>query len=157
MIGIVTGYTVGPNKDGTAQRILLQVQFDPGNVKTIELFQGSGEDSNPATGSRVFVTQASESYKITGMSSGNITPESLPGEKEIYSTDPLGAAKLARIKLDGTGLIGIQNTAQSFIDLIDTLIDEIEGLQLVGSAVLPGSIATLELLRAQFHLLFTSL
>jgi hypothetical protein len=159
MIGVVTGAQIGKNKDGTADRVLLQVMFSPLDVKTIELFQQQGEDFTPALGSRVFVAQASDSYKVAIASCDNVAPESSFGEKEIYSTDPVGLTKLARVKLDATGLINISNQVESLIGLVGDLIDAISDLQTFGSPtahkVLPDDQIALALIKIRFELLFT--
>jgi len=97
MIGIVKGREIKPNKDGTVDRILLQVEFTENDVRTIELMPGNGVDFNPVTGSRVFVASDSDSYQLAIASTDDIEPESNTGEYEIYSND--SGTKKAKIKL----------------------------------------------------------
>lgn len=105
MIGIITGREIKKNKDGDADKLLLQVELVEGDVQTVEMMPQSGEDTNPATGSRIFVLDDSESYQIGIASTDDLTPEVDPGEKEIYSTDEPATEKKARIRLYENGNI----------------------------------------------------
>jgi len=102
-IGIITGREIGKNRDGDSDRLLLQVQMLDEDVRTIELVSQAGEDVNPANGCRVFVANASNSYKVGIAVSDDLTPEVDPGEKEIYSTDDPATTKMARLKFDSAG------------------------------------------------------
>lgn len=113
MVGIITGREITKNRDGTANRIILQVELETDDVKSVELMSGSGDDNNPATGCRVFIIDADTdgSYKIATAVTDDLTPEVDPGEREIYSTDNPATSKLARIKLDKLGNIILNNGA----------------------------------------------
>jgi hypothetical protein len=101
-LGIVKGYTLAKNKDGTTKKCLLQVEMIPGDddsdVRTVEFFAQIGEDSNPPIGSRVLVVDVARGYQIGISSTDDIEPESDSGEKEIYSSD--GSSKKAKLKLN---------------------------------------------------------
>jgi hypothetical protein len=97
-LGIVRGYEIRTNKDGTQDKLLLQVEIIPDDVRTVEFMPQAGEDTNPALGSRVFVISAAAGYQIAISSTDDLTPEVDSGEKELYSTD--GSSKLAKLKLN---------------------------------------------------------
>jgi hypothetical protein len=105
-LGIITSHKIGKNRDGDADRVLLQVKMLDEDVRTVELFPGAGVDSNPANGCRVEVVEAN-GVKISGIVSDDIAPESDPGEYEIYSTDNPAVAKKASVKLSSNGDITI--------------------------------------------------
>jgi len=105
MLGIIKGRQIIPNRDGDTDKVMLQIEFLPDDVRLVELMTESGEDSNPAIDSRVFVVDETESYKLAIASTDDLTPECDPGEKEFYSTDDPVTSKLARIKLNKDGEI----------------------------------------------------
>ena len=102
MIGIKTGDRIGMNRDGDASRLLMQVQMLDEDTRTVELVSMAGDDTNPANGCRCEAVDSSGG-KICTAVSDDLTPESRPGEREIYSTDSPATEKLARIKLAGNG------------------------------------------------------
>ncbi|MGL4368668.1 MAG: hypothetical protein ACRCUT_03210, partial [Spirochaetota bacterium] len=108
MVGIITGRKVSKNRDGDVQRIILQVELIPGeDVRSIELFSQSGEDTNPANGCRANIIDVSDSYQIAVGVTDDLAPEVSAGEKEIYSTDSPVTQKKARIKLGSDGIVTI--------------------------------------------------
>lgn len=104
-IGIITGRAIGYNRDGDKQRVLLQVELELNDVRTIELIPKSGVDENPANGCRVVVVdvEGEDNYSVGIAVTDDLTPTVDPGEKEIYSTDSPATTKLARLKLDSAG------------------------------------------------------
>jgi hypothetical protein len=105
-IGIITGRTIGRNRDGDKDRTLLQVQLLDEDIRTVELFSQAGEDVNPANGCRVIVVTL-PGIKGAVAVSDDLTPEVDPGEREIYSTDNPATAKKARIKLGSDSVVTI--------------------------------------------------
>ncbi len=100
-IGKVTGFKIAKNMEGDSDRLILQVETLEGeDVRSIELFNQAGEDTNPANGCRIYIIDASSRYQIGVAVSDDLTPECEPGEKEFYSTDNPVTTKLARIKLN---------------------------------------------------------
>lgn len=97
-IGIIKGRTIGLNKTGDKQRVLLQVEVMGEDIRTVELMTQPGEDMNPANNCRVFILPLSDSYQIAIAGSDDLTPGLQPGEKEIYSTDNPVTTKKARLK-----------------------------------------------------------
>lgn len=127
-IGIIKGRDITKNKDGDADRIVLQVEMLEDDIRTIELFNNAGEDTNPADDCRVVVIRAANSYDIGVSVSDDLEPECDPGEKEIYSTDNPVTTKLARIKLNSDSEIILNegtDTAVRFSEL-KKVIDELQ-------------------------------
>ncbi|HUX59716.1 MAG TPA: hypothetical protein VMV32_00275 [Ignavibacteriaceae bacterium] len=86
MTGIVTGFEIGKNRNGSKDVVLLQVRLrDAKDIQTIELMTPAGDDSIPVNGSKVAILQVSSSYKIAIAQNDNITPIMGAGEKMIYS------------------------------------------------------------------------
>ena len=119
MTGIVTGFAVGKNRNGTKNVVLLQVRIsDAKDIQTIELMTPAGDDSIPPNGARVSILQVSNSYKIAIAQNDNIDPIMDVGEKMIYSQ--LNNSITAFIKLFTDGIIhlnGDNDYAVRFNDL----------------------------------------
>jgi len=97
--GIIKGASIAKNKDGDKDRLLLQVEFMPEDVRIVELINMSGEDTYPANGCRILVVNAGGF--LAGIAiTDDLLPECESGEKELYSTDNPATSKLARIKLN---------------------------------------------------------
>lgn len=116
-LGIVRGYAIKPNKDGTQDKLLLQVEIIPGDVRTVEFMAESGNDTNPAIGSRIKVETISRGYQIGTNSTDDLTPEVDSGEKELYSTN--GSSKLARLKLNLASEIELNGNADYAVSYND--------------------------------------
>lgn len=106
-LGIVTGRQNGKNIDGDATRRLLQVNMldlsdTIKDVRTVELVSLSGDDTNPANDCRAFIIDAAGSYSICIAITDDLTPEVDPGERELYSTDNPVTQKLAKIRLNSS-------------------------------------------------------
>lgn len=118
MIGIVTGRRIGKNRDGDKDVLILQVELITGeDTRSIEIFSSS--DFNPANGTRVYICNVSDSYQVAVATSDGITPESEPGEVEIYSTDNPVTAKQARIYLNKDGEIILNQGTKSAVNYVD--------------------------------------
>lgn len=101
-IGIIKGRVIGANRDGDSSRIILQVEMEAEDVRTVELMSEAGEDTNPGNGCRVVVIDV-PGYKIGIAVTDDLTPEVDPGEKELYSTDSPVTEKKARTKWTSGG------------------------------------------------------
>lgn len=113
-IGIIKGRAIKINRDGDSQRLILQVELiTDEDVRSVELVTQAGEDSNPANGCRVCIFDISDGFQVGIGVTDFLTPEVLPGEKEIYSTDNPVTEKLARIKLNTDSKI-IMNQGTDF-------------------------------------------
>ncbi len=109
-IGRVTGYEIGKNKEGEVDVLLLQVEIsEPDDVQTVELYQSGGRDYNPPTNSTVIVIPIADALQIAVAVNDGITPESEPGETEIYSVDEYAGSKQAKVKLFTDGICKINN------------------------------------------------
>lgn len=88
MIGTVRGFEIGPNRDGTNDVLLLQVEMsDPDDIQTVEYFSGAGDDTIPPAGSLVTIFSVGRAWKIAIASNDNIAPSMSEGERKIYSSD----------------------------------------------------------------------
>lgn len=109
-IGRVTGYEIGKNKEGEVDVLLLQVEIsEPDDVQTVELYQSGGRDYNPPTNSTVIVIPIADALQIAVAVNDGITPESEPGEAEIYSVDEYAGSKQAKVKLFTDGVCKIND------------------------------------------------
>lgn len=87
-IGTVTGREVKKNRDGSNDRLMLQVEItDSDDIQTVELRNTSGEDNNPVNGLQVLILDVGSAFKLAIATDDGITPSMLPGEKKIYSID----------------------------------------------------------------------
>ncbi len=87
MIGAVTGFEIGPNRDGTKDVLKLQVQIaDPDDIQTVEYMSSAGDDTIPPVGSIVTILSAGSAWKIAIASQDNIAPSMSEGERKIYSS-----------------------------------------------------------------------
>lgn len=88
MIGTVKGFQIGPNRDGTEDVLLLQVEMsDPDDIQTVEYYSGAGDDTIPPEGSLVTILSVGRAWKIAIASNDNIAPTMAEGERKIYSSD----------------------------------------------------------------------
>lgn len=122
-IGDILGFSIEPNKDGTDPVLILKCTLtDADDQQGVELFGSSGIDYNPPVNARAAILKIGEAWKIAVGVSDGVTPESLPGEIEIYSTD--GTQKLCSVKcaIDGTVTIkGLGGLGQIVIDPLGTI------------------------------------
>lgn len=131
-LGIITGRRVGKNRDGDANRLLLQVRMLDEDVRTVELVSLSGEDLNPADGCRIYVVDAA-GVKIGVAVTDDLAPEVAAGERELYSTDSPATMKKARIKLGGDSVVtinqGVKNavTWEDLDTVLQVLVTAING------------------------------
>jgi phage gp45-like len=87
MIGTVTGFEIGINRDGTKNVLKLQVQItDTGDIQTVEYMSSAGDDTIPPVGSIVTILSAGSAWKIAIASQDNIAPSMNEGERKIYSS-----------------------------------------------------------------------
>lgn len=122
--GTVMGRTVTKNRDGTTQRLMLQVQLTgPDDIQTVEYVPLPGTDANPINGSKVFVMPVANSYLIAFGADDGVTPSTDMGENFLYSVDDTGTVA-ALIKLLKSGIIEINGDADFAVrfDALDTAI-----------------------------------
>jgi phage gp45-like len=117
MTGIVRGFEVTKNRDGTKNILMLKVEISgPDDVQSVEYMSHAGDDHIPPIDSIVIVLQAGKAWKIAIASNeGNNFDSSLnEGERKLYA--PGGAY----IKLLDDGKIelnGNTDFAVAFNDL----------------------------------------
>lgn len=114
LTGKVRGRAVSKNKDGTADKILLQVELtSPEDIQTVEWINHDGEDSSPPDNSMVVVVAISPGYKIAIACDDGMLAESSPGEKILYSQ--LNGKKRTSVvlKTDGSVLIDTKDASGS--------------------------------------------
>ncbi len=117
-LGRITGRTIGKNRDGDKNRVMLQVELEESDVRTVELFSQAGEDVNPANGCRVIVLSL-PGTKCAVAVSDDLAPEVSAGEKEIYSTDNPATAKQARTLWDSSGNVVHNQGVKSAVSYAD--------------------------------------
>jgi len=126
--GKITGRTITNNRDGTNQRVMLQVQMtNPDDIQTVEYVSLPGQDENPIDGSRVYIIEVGESYKIAIAVDDGVTPTMDTGEKRLYSLSDAGVIQ-AFIKLLKTGIIEINGDAD-FAVRFDALQSKLTALE----------------------------
>ena len=109
--GTITGRTITTNRDGQNDRVMLQVQMtNPDDIQTVEYVGLPGQDENPINGSRVYIIEVGDSYKIGIAVDDGIAPGMDTGEKRLYSLSDAGAIQ-AFIKLLKTGIIEVNGNA----------------------------------------------
>lgn len=109
--GKITGREITTNRDGTAPRVMLQVQMtNPDDIQTVEYVSLPGQDENPINGSRVFILEVGDGYLIGFAINDGVAPAMATGEKRLYSQSDAGDIQ-AFIKLLKTGIIEINGDA----------------------------------------------
>lgn len=154
MIGTVKGFQIGPNRDGTNDVLLLQVEMsDPDDIQTVEYYSGAGDDTIPPKGSLVTILSVGPAWKIAIASNDNIAPSMAEGERKIYSSDS-GVIKAfinwlagGNLELNGNGNSAVTfsalNTAlQTLVTAINaTFATKINGAGAAGTLTLDISAA----------------
>ncbi len=154
MIGTVKGFQIGPNRDGTNNVLLLQVEMsDPDDIQTVEYYSGAGDDTIPPEGSLVTVLSIGRAWKIAIASNDSIAPSMAEGERKIYSSDGgviqafINWLASGNLELNGTGNSAVTfsalNTAlQGLVTAINaTFATKINGAGAAGTLTLDISAA----------------
>lgn len=117
--GKVTGREIKPNQDGTANKLLLQVEVtDPDDVRTIEAVTQAGDDTNPPNGARVVILSITDNYQVAIGADDGIEPTMDAGEKKLYSVSSGAIAAYINLLANGDiELNGNANTAVAFAAL----------------------------------------
>lgn len=110
ILGTVTGQEIKQNRDGDHPVRLLQVEFAPDDVQTVEwMANSSGDDSAPPVGSRVLVLAISTAYKVAIGIDDEIDPEVEAGERKLYSSENGAIKAFAYFKKDGGIVVENEN------------------------------------------------
>ena len=114
--GKIVGVEKDKNRDGTSNRLLLSVEIsDPDDVQIIELILPFGLDVHPPVGSKVFIDEAGEAYKLAVAVDDEIGPNSEEGESIIYSISE--GAIVASTYYKNNGDIEIQSVAGGYVNI----------------------------------------
>jgi len=97
------------------------------DVQTVQLITQAGDDLNPPIGSLLAVVPFGRSWKVALGSYDGITPETMPGEREIYSS--VDGIKKAKIRCTRAGKIAMQNDSESLYAILSDLISVIDGIK----------------------------
>jgi hypothetical protein len=101
-------------KNGDKKALFAEVQFShDGEVRTLQIYPGMGEDSWPLKGDVVTVEKTSGVWRIVGIWDGN-EPKLKPGERELYSRKKDGS-KAAKVLLDGEGNINLNGDSKRLV------------------------------------------
>jgi hypothetical protein len=99
--------TVKKNRDGDKNVLMLNVEIsEPEDIQSAESMRIAGIDSNPPVGSKGFVNEAGEAWKIVVAINDNVQPDTNPGEIEIYSS--ASGNKLATLRFTADNKIVAQ-------------------------------------------------
>ena len=126
--GKITGRTITTNRDGSNLRVMLQVQMtNPDDIQTVEYVSLPGQDENPINGSRVYILEVGESYKIAIAVDDGVTPAMATGEKRLYSVSDAGDIQ-AYINLLKSGIIEVNGDADFAVrfDALQTKLTALE-------------------------------
>ena len=85
-IGIVQGFKVGKNRDGTKDVVLLTVEIYKDDIQTVELMTHAGDDTIPPNGSKVIVLSVGDAWKIGIATNDGVKSTMKSGEKKLYSS-----------------------------------------------------------------------
>jgi hypothetical protein len=125
-VGTVTGREIKQNRDGLKKVRLLRVEIsDPDDLQNVELMGHAGLDHSPPNGSKVFIVQAGEAFKIAVAINDNIEPSVEPGEYEIYSS--ADGQKKAKISLKKDGQLIIETDSNTSISVDGDISIEASG------------------------------
>lgn len=139
MTGIVRGYEVKKNRDGSQNVLMLQVEISgPDDNQSVEYMSHAGDDHIPPIGSVVTILTAGKSWKIAIASNDTIDFDSSleEGDRKLYSKDN---ASFIKILSDGTiELNGNADFAVSHTDLNTALSTFTTALNVALAAKLDG-------------------
>jgi phage gp45-like len=103
--GTITGRAISQNKDAERPTVMLQVVVSgPDDVQSVELQSFAGEDYQPPDGSRVFIADVSDTFRVAIVVDDGIEPAAdlEQGERELYSSDAGTREAMIRLRKDGT-------------------------------------------------------
>lgn len=109
-LGKVTGRQIAANRDGSGDRLLLQVEMsNADDVQTVEMLNAPGEDSNPPDDAQVLIVDLGRAFKVALAADDGITPDMAEGEKKLYSVS--AGAVAAFIKFLASGVLELNGNA----------------------------------------------
>ena len=114
--GVIVGIEKGTNRDAENNRLLLSVEIsDPDDVQVVELILPFGLDVYPPVGSKVFLDDAGEAYKIAVAVDDGIDPNTEEGETIVYSVSE--GVVVAQTYHKNNGDIEIESIGGGFVNL----------------------------------------
>ncbi len=124
--GVIVGIEKGENRDGENNRLLLSVEIsDPDDVQIVELILPFGLDTHPPVGSKVFLDDAGEAYKVAFSVDDGIDPNTEEGESIVYSVSE--GVVVARTYYKNDGDIEIESIGGGTVNLRNSGTVEING------------------------------
>ena len=124
--GIIVGVKKDKNRDGTNNRLLLSVEISaPDDVQIVELILPFGLDVHPPVGSKVFLDEAGEAFKLAVAIDAGIGPDSEEGESIIYSI--ADGAIVASAHYKNNGDIEHVSVDGGFVNIRNSGVVEING------------------------------
>lgn len=114
MIGRITADPfVEQVKNGEAKALFAQVELSTGEIRTVQLFPGSGDETWPCKGD-VVVVERKGGFLFASCTWDKSEPKCKTGEREIYSrkTD---SEKAASVFLDGDGNINLNGDSKRLV------------------------------------------
>lgn len=125
--GVIVNIEKKKNRDGTNDRLLLSVEIsDPEDIQIVELILPFGLDVYPPIGSKVFLNDAGEAYKIAIAIDGGIDPATSEGESIMYSVS--GGIIVARTHYKNDGDIEIESIGGGTVNIRNGGNVEINGV-----------------------------
>ena len=101
-------------KNGDKKALFAEVAFShDGEVRTLQIFPGMGEDSWPCKGDIAVIEKASGVWYVAGIWDGE-EPKRKPGERRLYGRKEDGSV-VADILLDGDGNISLNADKDIFL------------------------------------------
>jgi hypothetical protein len=181
LFALCTGYLAEPFRDGENDVSQSKVQHGNNDYSVMNCF-APGIEINPADGEFLVVERLNDSSSFmvsVGGINQNIAPTCERGERKFYSVSEDGESVAASIHLKNDGSIVVENekatatidsdgklvfdlgakatlknASQSLATLIGSLVDEISGIQTVGSPtnhlLSPSSIANFTMIKQKF-------
>lgn len=124
--GVIVGIENSTNRDAENNRLLLSVEIsDPDDVQIVELILPFGLDMHPPVGSKVFLDDAGEAYKIAFAIDDGIDPTTEEGESIVYSVSEGAIVAQTYYKKDGD--IEIESIGGGTVNLRNAGIVEVNG------------------------------
>lgn len=107
-IGILTKVEdltgVGSDEPVRQLQVIVNGPLDP---RTCELLRGFGQDFGPTLGSRILIIDEGHNWKLGRVLHDGTDAEAADGEYILYSTDPAGLIRVAKIKMGSDSSVEI--------------------------------------------------
>jgi phage gp45-like len=115
-LGIVTGRRTAANRgQGVPVRLLQVMVTDLNDVRTVQLIEQAGEESNPPDGSLVVLLPSGIGGHAAVAVGDGVEPVLAIGGKRVYSVDPATHAVIAELRLDPDGRIAATGPVASLV------------------------------------------